>query len=127
MRCTHGQSGLVAAAANARGAPNAMLAAIITTIGLDDAILSSSACFATPAERDFGKRPAPPETMADAAHLQRVHGLFDGASHEGRRHFTMNLPAMPLLSRPLQPQAYSPGLMGTKKISASPSLSISIS
>jgi hypothetical protein len=31
-----------------------------------------------------------------------------------------------LLSRPLQPQEYSPGRMGTKKISDSPSLSISI-
>ena len=40
---------------------------------------------------------------------------------------TMNLPAMPLLSRPLQPQAYSQGLIGTKKTSASPARSISIS
>ena len=54
-----------ARAANARGAPNAMLAAIITTIGLDGAMSSSSAWLrragrAAPS-RDYRRRSPPPE------------------------------------------------------------------
>ena len=78
-------------------------------------------------ERDIVERLDRPETVADAADQQRVDRLLGWMRCDRRDHFTMNWPAMPLPSRPWQPQAYSPGRIGTKKISASPSRSISIS
>ncbi len=78
-------------------------------------------------ERDIGERLDRSETVADAADQQRVDRLLGWMRCDRRDHFTMNRPAMPLPSRPRQPQAYSPGRIGTKKISASPARSISIS
>ena len=80
-------------------------------------------------ERDVGRAPAlgpkrwltPRTSSAFTGSVEQVGGTT------GVDHFTMNLPAMPLPSRPLQPQAYSPGRIGTKNSSASPSRSISIS